>query len=136
MCGFSEKCGDIQTFESAELAALSNYTIAHCGPCGYCSKWNDLPLQLVSRQYLLSSTSVECSCSHYFFVLMKLQMDLATPGRNCGMQNFMKSGESKFKATQECIMKEIGFTEDCAWAWTKSVQCSQKSVALISANFS
>lgn len=33
VCAYNVKCGDIQTFESKELATLSNFTVLHCGAC-------------------------------------------------------------------------------------------------------
>lgn len=33
VCASNVKCGDIQSFESKELATLSNFTVLHCGAC-------------------------------------------------------------------------------------------------------
>lgn len=54
VCAFDEKCGELRTFESKNLAILANFTIAHCGRCSYCSNWGDLPFQLVRRRLLFS----------------------------------------------------------------------------------
>lgn len=114
VCAFDEKCGNIRDFESEELATLSNYTVAHCGPCGVCSTWNDFPLQNVSSCIPL------CLVSHSRFLKLflqnsssKMQLDLATAGRNCGQQNFIRQGEDFFTNVQQCIEKSIGFTPDC-----------------------
>ena len=48
VCAYDKKCGELQTFESVDLAVLNNFTVAHCGPCGACSNWHDFPYQLVS----------------------------------------------------------------------------------------
>mmetsp|Transcript_12309 Transcript_12309/g.26743 ORF Transcript_12309/g.26743 Transcript_12309/m.26743 type:complete len:728 (+) Transcript_12309:260-2443(+) len=104
VCGFDKKCGDIRTFESKDLAIINNFTIAHCGPCGECSNWNDFPLQ---------------------------QTDLATPARTCGQKNIFRQGNNFLTHTQDCIQRDIGFTSGCAWPWAQSVDCSKKHCAFI-----
>lgn len=52
VCAFDKKGGSILQFDGREEAHLANYSVAHCGECGYCSNWNDLELQYSTRNNL------------------------------------------------------------------------------------
>mmetsp|Transcript_12346 Transcript_12346/g.18365 ORF Transcript_12346/g.18365 Transcript_12346/m.18365 type:complete len:652 (+) Transcript_12346:84-2039(+) len=97
VCAFNEKCGDIRTFDNAASAALSNYTIAACGPCGHCSSWNDLHLQYSTRH------------------------SLAAQSQECGVKTMF----SGVDALSSCLHEEIGFTEKCAGCWATDIYCSK-----------
>jgi hypothetical protein len=54
MCAWDEASpdADIRTFHSFQDVMDVEYTVIHCGDCGYCSNWNDLNLQWTTRDYL------------------------------------------------------------------------------------
>ena len=86
------------------MAVLNNFTVAHCGACGLCSNWHDLPFQLI---------------------------DLAIPSRTCGQKNFLLRGEAFLTGVQKCHEEDIGFSPDCSWNWANNVECSRKNCAFI-----
>ncbi len=53
VCAFDKKYGNIREFASKEDAHLANYSIAHCGPCAFCSTWNDMEVLYSTRVSLL-----------------------------------------------------------------------------------
>jgi hypothetical protein len=91
VCAASQKCGDKRTFDDAASAALSNYTVLHCGPCGHCSTWNDLELQWSTRH------------------------TLAEQSQACGIKT-MFGGVDELST---CLATDIGFTENCADCWAE-----------------
>ena len=63
VCAFDKKFGNIREFASKDEAHLANYIIAHCGPCGACSTWNDFQVQYSTR------VREYCSICSSFFLL-------------------------------------------------------------------
>ena len=59
VCAFDKKCGHIREFASKEDAHSANYSIAHCGPCAFCSTWNDMEVQYSTRVSLLDVSLVQ-----------------------------------------------------------------------------
>lgn len=53
--------------------------------------------------------------------------DLATPARTCGQKHLMGG----IPETQACIIRDIGFSEDCALDWAKNIVCTRKHCAFI-----
>ena len=98
VCASNEKCGDIRTFDDAASAALSNYTVLHCGPCGYCSTWNDLELQWTTRH------------------------TLAEQSQECGRKTMFGGVDD----LSQCLSTDIGFTHNCATCWAEDINCSKK----------
>lgn len=58
VCAFDEKDGIIREFNDKGEARDANFTIAHCGECGFCSNWNDLELEYSTRNTLAASGSL------------------------------------------------------------------------------
>lgn len=103
VCAASQKCGDKRTFDDAASAALSNYTVLHCGPCGHCSTWNDLELQWSTRH------------------------TLAEQSQACGIKT-MFGGVDELST---CLATDIGFTESCADCWAEGKSLKLKPLIII-----
>ncbi|KAL9188112.1 hypothetical protein ACHAXT_006490 [Thalassiosira profunda] len=98
VCAFDEKCGDIQDFGGREEAHLANYSVAHCGKCGYCSTWNDLELQYSTRH------------------------NLAEMAQECGMKTMFQG----IDGLQQCLETDIGWTSNCARCWAEDIYCTKR----------
>jgi hypothetical protein len=48
----STSSGITQTFATARVAYIANYSVIHCGECGACSNWNDLSILWTTRSNL------------------------------------------------------------------------------------
>ncbi len=103
VCAASQKCGDKRTFDDAASAALSNYTVLHCGPCGHCSTWNDLELQWSTRH------------------------TLADQSQACGIKT-MFGGVDELST---CLATDIGFTGSCADCWAEGKSLKLKLLIII-----
>ena len=53
------------TFKNKETAHLANYTVAHCGACGYCSNPQDIRQYVETRQVIAKDVR-SCSSKVYF----------------------------------------------------------------------
>jgi len=97
VCAYNSKCGDIQTFDSKEVAHQSGYRIVHCGKCSDCSTWQDLSVQWTTRK------------------------KAAKLAQSCGLRNLgNKQGMAK------CLSKDMGWTTNCSWAWVHSIECTKQ----------
>ncbi|KAL7461511.1 hypothetical protein ACHAXS_001929, partial [Conticribra weissflogii] len=103
VCAFDEKGGLIQQFGGREEAHLANYSVAHCGECGYCSNWNDLELQYSTRN------------------------NLAEQAQECGLKTMFQG----VTALQLCLETDIGWTHECARCWAEDIVCTKKHCMFI-----
>ena len=104
VCAWSQIGGKIATFSNKTDALNAGFTIAHCGPCGQCSNWQDLRLQYTTRTYL-AKESFRCS---------------------------KKSLVYGASAVHKCLQEEpIGFSDSCARCWTEDILCARRNCAFI-----
>mmetsp|Transcript_20299 Transcript_20299/g.42260 ORF Transcript_20299/g.42260 Transcript_20299/m.42260 type:complete len:735 (-) Transcript_20299:147-2351(-) len=103
VCAFDMKGGSILQFDGQEEAHLTNYSVAHCGECGYCSNWNDLELQYSTRN------------------------NLAEQAQECGLKTMFQG----VTALQDCLESDIGWTHECARCWAEDIVCTKKHCMFI-----
>jgi hypothetical protein len=87
----------VKTFENAEAAHLSNYTIAHCGACGACSNSPNLGLQYTTRANLAEVSQV------------------------CVKKATFKG----YEAGLQCFIDTIGFDIPCSNCWLTCGYCAR-----------
>jgi len=86
----------METFASASLAKVANYTIAHCGDCAACSVWHNLCLEWTDAQLLFKY------------------------GKTCGMEGTFKGSSAALKCEEDLI----GWNEECAMCWSIDAMCA------------
>ena len=124
VCAFDQKCGLLSEFSSKDEAQMAGYKVAHCGACAFCSTWNDLELQYSTRvrqshlrSDVLAIAHTDCIC-----YLLALKKNLASRAQQCGIKTLGGTTED----LQQCLVEEIGWTEDCAWCWAEDMVCTKK----------
>lgn len=104
VCAYQEAFNDevTETFPSAQAALEANYTIAHCGECAACSKWQNLEVQWTTR-HNLAILSHKCAKVLLF---------------------------SGFEKAMQCHY-DIGFDEACSECWIQVESCATQHCAFI-----
>ena len=103
VCAYNVKCGDIQTFESKDLATLSNFTVLHCGACaGKC--W---------------FTNLSTSCVHIFERIATAQTEWLT-------------FSSSFTSSYQHVQTGMTFHSNC-WIWPHPVELVDRRTSFIKA---
>jgi hypothetical protein len=101
VCAFNETGTEgpprVTTFESAEVAKVNNFTIAHCGKCAACSNPPNLKLQWTTRH------------------------ELAELSKNCVRLAFFNK-----PSALQCFVDSIGFDQACSKCWLTDGLCSMK----------
>jgi len=82
------------TFPSKEAAVLANYTVAHCGSCGYCSNPQDIRTYVDTRE------------------------TIAKTAKLCGPKAIFGS----FEDLAECLEGRIGLSEPCTVCWAENMK--------------
>jgi hypothetical protein len=83
------------TYMSPEKAAMDNMTIAHCGPCGFCSNMEDIEAFVTTRKTITAKI------------------------KECGQTAVLGSTDD----LHDCVKGKVNFTDDCRTCWVKNIEC-------------
>ena len=96
VCAFSpmDAAVPFQTFPTADAARKANMTVAHCGPCGYCSNLQDIETYVTTRR------------------------TVAISAKQCGPVSVLGS----YDALVNCLEDKINFSRDCTICWADNMK--------------
>jgi hypothetical protein len=99
-CAFDplDPSAPFMTYTSPKAAAMDNMTIAHCGPCAYCSNMGDIKAFVTTRKTLT------------------IEM------KKCGKTAVLGSTDE----LHDCVKEKVDFTDDCRICWVENMQCDKK----------
>ena len=96
VCAFNPldpKGEEFQSFVNQEAAKAQNWTIAHCGKCGYCSNPHDIQTYVETRK------------------------TIAKTAKKCGPKVFLGT----YDDLVDCLEDRIGFTRPCTECWADNM---------------
>jgi hypothetical protein len=96
VCAFSstDTALPFQTFPTADDARKANLTVAHCGPCGYCSNLQDIETYVNTRR------------------------TVAVSAKQCGPVSVLGS----YDALVNCLEEKINFSRACTTCWADNMK--------------
>jgi hypothetical protein len=90
------------TYPSPEAAKADSMTVAHCGPCAYCSNLEDIKTYVTTRD----TVTIEA--------------------KKCGKAAVL----GLMDELQECLEDRVGFSDECRTCWVENMECDAKSCLL------
>jgi hypothetical protein len=99
-CAFnaSDPSSPFVTYMRPEAAAADNMTVAHCGPCAFCSNMEDIKTYVTTKDIMTKEA------------------------KYCAMPAVLGSTDELY----ECLEDRIGFTDDCRTCWVENMECDAK----------
>jgi len=96
VCAFNplDVSAAFETFPTAQDANDANMTIAHCGPCAYCSNMPDIKAYVETRKTIAESA------------------------KECGPIALL----GKYQDLVECLEKKIKFSRECTFCWADNMK--------------
>jgi hypothetical protein len=86
------------TYMTPQAAKADGMTVAHCGPCAYCSNMEDIKTYVTTRH----TVTIEA--------------------KKCGKTAMLGSKDE----LDDCLEESIGFSDDCRTCWAENMLCDTK----------